>query len=113
MDSRRVTEIALVFGKRARIEEAEALPGLGELLFNEIIWIGAHQPFGEIVGLNHEEPVPRERAPGARDVIEQMMLREDVENGGAHHFVRMIEAHAMQHARTAIVPGGVKTIVPK
>ena len=41
------------------------------------------------------------------------MLRNDVEDRGARHLVRMIETHAMQDARTAIVPGGIKTLVPK
>jgi hypothetical protein len=40
-----------------------------------------------------------------------MVLREDVENSGAHHFVWMIEAHAVQDARTAVMPGGVEALV--
>ena len=41
------------------------------------------------------------------------MLRHDVENGGAYNFFRMIEAHAMQHARAAIVAGGVEPLMAK
>jgi len=41
------------------------------------------------------------------------MLRDDVENGGARHFFRMIEAHAMQHACAAIVTGGIETLMAK
>jgi hypothetical protein len=108
---RRVAHIALVFGERRRIEEAQALLGLGELLLDEEVRIGAHQMLGEIVGLDHEEPVPGERAPGLGDVVEQMMLRDDVEDGRARHLVRMIEAHAVQHARAAIVAGGEEALI--
>ena len=45
-------------------------------------------------------------APLARDVVEQMVLRQDVEEGGAEHLVGMVEAHAVQHARAAVVAGG-------
>jgi hypothetical protein len=113
MNGRRVAEIALVFHQRPRIEEAQALRGLGELLFDEKIRICAHQPFGKIVRLDHEEPVPRESPPRACDIIEQMMLRDDVENGGAHDLVRVIEAHAIQDPCTAIVSGGVEALVPE
>ena len=41
------------------------------------------------------------------------MLRDDVEYGGARYLVRVIEAHAMQHARTTIVSRGIKPLVPK
>ena len=64
MDGRRIAEVALVFGERRWIEEAQALLGLGELLLDEIVRVGAHQPLGKIVGLDHEEPVPGERGPG-------------------------------------------------
>ena len=39
------------------------------------------------------------------DVVVQVMLRDDVEDGRARNLRRMIEAHAMQHARAAIVAG--------
>src|SRR5262245_54255600 len=42
-------------------------------------------------------------------MIEQMMLRDDVENSGAGHAAGVIEAHAMQHARAAIVACSVET----
>jgi hypothetical protein len=113
MDGRGIAETALVLGERRRIEEAQALRGLGELLLDEIVGIGAHQPFGKVVGLDHEEPVPRERAPLARHVVEQVMLRDDVQDGGARHLVRMVEAHAVEHARAAVVAGGTEAIEPR
>ena len=54
--------------------------------------IPAHQPLGQIIGLDVEEPVPGEGAPGAGDIVEQVMLRNDVEDGGALHLFGMIEA---------------------
>ena len=36
------------------------------------------------------------------------MLRDDVEDRRARHLVRMVEAHAVQHARAAVVAGGVE-----
>ena len=65
---------------------------------------------GQVVGLDIEEPVPGERAPLPCDVVEQMMLRDDVEDRRALDLVRMIEAHAMQHARAAIMAGGVESV---
>src|SRR5262249_26507686 len=53
-------------------------------------------------------PVPGERRPGARHMIEQMVLRDYVEDGGTQHRIGMVEAHAMEHARAAIVAGGIK-----
>ena len=108
VDGRGIAEVTLVFGERARIEEAQALRSLGEFLLDKIIRVRTHQALRKIVRLDHEEPMPRERAPSARHIVEQVMLRHDVENGGARHFLRMVEAHAMQHARAAIVAGGVE-----
>ena len=36
------------------------------------------------------------------------MLRDDVEDRGARHLVGMVEAHAVQHARAAVVAGGIE-----
>ena len=36
-----------------------------------------------------------------------MMLRDDVEDGRAGNLVRMIEAHAVDYARAAIVAGRI------
>ena len=41
------------------------------------------------------------------------MLRDDVEDGGARDLVRMVEAHAVQHAGAAVVAGGVEAIEPE
>ncbi len=41
------------------------------------------------------------------------MLRHDVEDRGARDSFGMIEAHAMQHARAAIVAGGVEPLMAK
>ena len=43
-------------------------------------------------------------------MIEQVMLRQDVEDRGARHLVGMVEAHAVQHARAAVVAGGEKAL---
>src|SRR5207249_2451670 len=83
VDGRAVAEIALVFRERGRIEEAQTLLGPSKLLLDEIVGIGTHQPLGKIVWLDHEKPMPGESAPLPRHVVEQMMLRNDVENGGA------------------------------
>src|SRR5205807_362467 len=83
------------------IEEAQTLLGLSKLLLDEIVGIGTHQPLWKIVWLDHEKPMPGESAPLPRHVVEQMMLRNDVENGGARDLLRMVEAHAMEHARAA------------
>ena len=48
--------------------------------------------------------------PLARHVVEQMVLRDDVEDGRARDLVRMVEAHAVQHARAAVVAGGVEAV---
>ena len=58
------------------------------------------------LGLDHEEPVIRRRRPLLRDVVEQIVLRDDVEDRGALDLLRVIEAHAMQHPRAAVVAGG-------
>src|SRR5262249_57830847 len=108
-----VAEIALVFGERGRIEEAQALIGLSELLLDEIVGIGTHQPLGKIVRLDHEKPMPRESAPLPRHVVEQMMLGNDVENGGTRDLFRMIEAHAVEHAGAAIMAGGIEALEPE
>ena len=34
------------------------------------------------------------------------MLRHDVEDRRARHLLRLIEAHAVQHARAAVMAGG-------
>ena len=99
-----------LYSASRRVEETQALRGLGELLLDEIVGVGAHQPLGEIVGLDHEEPVPGEGAPLPRHVVEQMMLRDDVEDGGARNLVRMVETHAVKHARAAIVTGSIEAI---
>ena len=44
---------------------------------------------------------------------EQVMLRDDVQNGRAHHAFRMVEAHPVEHARTAVMAGGIKALVAK
>ena len=44
-------------------------------------------------------------------MIEHVMLRNDVEDGGAQHLVGMIEAHAVQHAGAAVVAGGEEFVV--
>src|SRR5260221_3837926 len=91
VNGRGIAEIALVLGDCRRIEEAQALLGLGELLLDEIVGIGAHQPLGKIVRLNHEEPVPGESVPLARYVVVQMMLRDDVEDWRARYPLWMDE----------------------
>ena len=77
---------------------------LAELPANIEFGIGAHQALGEIEGLGHEEPMPGEQAPGARHVVQQMVGRDDVDDGGPRHLVRVVEAHPVQHARAAIMP---------
>ena len=44
-------------------------------------------------------------------MIEHVMLRNDVEDGGAQNLVGMIEAHAVQHAGAAVVAGGKEAVV--
>ena len=44
-------------------------------------------------------------------MIEHVMLRNDVEDGGAQNLVGMIEAHAVQHAGAAVVAGGEEAVV--
>src|ERR1700729_4257400 len=39
-----------------------------------------------------------------------MMLRDDVEDRGARDLFRTIEAHAVQHAGAAIVPGAIELV---
>ena len=39
-----------------------------------------------------------------------MMLRDDVEDRRARDLLRMIEAHAVQHAGAAIVAGGIEPV---
>ena len=63
MDGRRVSEATFVFGKGALIEEAQALFGFRQLLFDKPIGIGAHHPLRQVVGLYVEEPMPGERCP--------------------------------------------------
>jgi hypothetical protein len=43
-------------------------------------------------------------------VVEQVMLRNDVEDRRASDAAGMIEAHAVKHARAAIVAGRVETL---
>ncbi len=38
------------------------------------------------------------------------MLRDDVEDGRARNLLRMVEAHAVEHARAAVMAGGVETL---
>ena len=38
------------------------------------------------------------------------MLRDDVEDSGALDLLRMVEAHTMQDARSAIVAGGTEAV---
>ena len=38
------------------------------------------------------------------------MLRDDVEDRGRLDLLRMVEAHAVQHARAAVVAGGVEAV---
>ena len=113
MDGRRIAEAAFVFGKRFGIEEAQALLGFCQLLFDEPVGIGAHHPLGQIEWLNIEEPVPGKRRPLLVDVVVQVMLRNDVEDRRARDLFRMIEAHAMQHAGAAIMPGRVEFVETK
>ena len=91
-------------------EEREALIGLGELLLDEEVRVGAHQPLRHRRLLDHEEPVIRAGRPRLRDVVEQMMLRDDVLDRGAQHFLGMIEAHAVHDARAAVVAGGKEAV---
>ena len=65
----------------------------------------AHQLLGHRRRLDVEEPVPGKRRPVLVDVVEQMMLRNDVEDRRALHALGMIEAHAVRHARAAVVAG--------
>ena len=41
------------------------------------------------------------------------MLRNDIHNCRARDVLRVIEAHAVQHARTPVVAGGGKAIKPE
>ena len=110
MNGFRIAEAALVFGERRRIEEAQTLLGLRELLLDEPVRVRTHHALGQIVGLNVEEPVPGEHAPLPADVIEQVMLRNDVEDCRARDFLRVVEAHAMQDTRAAVVACGIKLV---
>ena len=38
------------------------------------------------------------------------MLRDNVQDGSARDLVRMVEAHAMEHARAAVMAGGVEAL---
>ena len=102
-DGFRIAEAALVFLQRLLAEEPQALLGLGELVLDEPVRIGAHQLLGHRRRLDVEEPVPGKRRPVLVDVVEQMMLRDDVEDRRALHAIRMIETHAVRHARAAVV----------
>src|SRR4029078_9581813 len=97
-------------GTRRRREEAQPLLVICKLLFDEPIGVRTHHAFGQIVGLNIEEPVPRERAPLPADVIEQLMLRSDVEDCRARDFLWVIEAHAMQDPRAAVMARRIKRV---
>ncbi len=44
-------------------------------------------------------------------MIEQMMLRNDVENSRARHLFLMIETHAVHHPGAAIVAGDIKAVM--
>ena len=46
-------------------------------------------------------------------MVEQIMLRDDVVNRRAHDLLRMIEAHAVHDARTAVMTGGIEAIEPE
>src|SRR6185437_4634452 len=113
VNGRRIAEAALVFGQRIVVEKAQALLGFSELLFDEPIRIGAHHALRKIEGLNIEKPVPGKCAPLPRDMVEQVVLRNDVEDRSAAHLVRVIEAHPMQYARAAIVAGGIESVEAK
>ena len=110
VDRLRIAEAAHEVRERRRIEEAQALLGLGELLLDEPVGIGAHHLLGQVVGLDVEEPVPGERRPGLGDVGVEIVLRNDVDDRRARDLLRMVEAHAVQHARAAVVAGGVEAL---
>ena len=40
-----------------------------------------------------------------------MMLRDDVHNRGAQHFLGMVEAHAVQNTCPSVMTGGEKFVV--
>ena len=84
------------------------LVGLGKLAPDEEFGVGAHHLFRGRIGLHHEEPVPREHAPLPRHVVEQVVLRQHVEERGPQHPVGVVEAHAVQHAGAAVVAGGME-----
>ncbi len=106
----RIAEAAFVFGKRRRIEEAQPLLGFRKLLLDEPVGVRTHHALGQIVGLNIEEPVPGERAPLPADVVEQVMLRDDIEDRRARDFLRVVEAHAMQDTRAAVMARRIKIV---
>ena len=82
----------------------------GELLRDEIIGIGPHQPFRQVERLDHEEPVVGPSRPFLGDVIEQIVLRHDVEDRGLRHLLGVIERHPGEHAGTAVMAGGHEAV---
>jgi hypothetical protein len=52
-------------------------------------------------------------APLPRDVVEQMMLRNDVEDGSTRDLLRMVETHAMEHTGAAIMAGRIEALKPE
>src|SRR6185437_2696244 len=103
VDSLRVAEAALVFSQRILVEEGQALLGLRELLLDEPVGIGTHHLLRQRLRLDVEQPMPRKPAPLLGHIVEQMMLRNDVEDRRARYFVRVIEAHAVKYAPAAVV----------
>src|SRR5262249_6112554 len=95
-----------VFRERPFVEEAQPLLCFGELRADKIVWVGAHQPLRQVVRLVHKEPVPGKGPPLSRNVVEQIVLRDDVKDGRALDLVRLIKAHAMETARPTVVAGG-------
>src|SRR6185437_8504450 len=70
----------------------------------------ADEAFGEVVGLDEEEPmvvIGGERLVGPR---ENLGGRDDVEEGRALDAVGMIETQAMKDARAAVVPHRLKPL---
>ena len=49
-------------------------------------------------------------AQDLRDVVVEIVLRNDVDDRRARDLLRMVEAHAVQHARAAVVTGGVEAV---
>src|SRR5205823_2830793 len=73
----------------------------------------AYQRVGKWLRLRQELPVPGGQGRSHVEIGPGMIRRQHIQDADLHDPIRMIEAHAMAHARAAIVAREEEPLIPE